>query len=92
MDKLDKAGAVYNISCLDCPSSYVGETARSLRYRLSEHERPTSPVGEHGKQHSIDWEGDRILDREENLVQERSTRGNTDQKNRQRPQQRPGAP
>ena len=65
-DKLDKAGAVYSISCLDCPSSYVGETARSLRYRLSEHERPTSPVGEHGKQHSIDWEGVRILDREAN--------------------------
>ena len=66
-DKLDKAGAIYGLSCLDCPSSYVGKTARTLRTRLSEHERPTSPVAEHTirEQHHIDWDGVRILDREE---------------------------
>ena len=66
-DKLDKSGAIYGHGCLDCPSSYVGETARALRTRLSEHERPTSPVGEHAnkEQHKIDWDGVRILDREE---------------------------
>ena len=67
-NKLDKAGAIYGLSCLDCSSTYVGETARALRTRLSEHERPTSPVGEHAskEQHQIDWEGVRILDREDN--------------------------
>ena len=45
----------------------LGETARTLRPRLSEHERPTSPDAEHTiKEHDqIGWDGVRILDREE---------------------------
>ncbi|XP_072048871.1 uncharacterized protein [Amphiura filiformis] len=68
-DKLDKCGVVYHIPCGDCTSSYIGESARSLRTRLVEHGKtPSSPVNEHvsGSAHSIDWEGVKILDREEN--------------------------
>ena len=68
-DKLDKAGVIYGLGCCDCPSSYVGESARILKTRLDEHrDRPTSPVYEHAntKQHVIDWEGVLILDKEVN--------------------------
>ena len=66
-EKLGKAVAIYGLSCSDCPSSYVRVTTRTLRTRLSEHERPISPVAEHTikERHQIDWDGVRILDREE---------------------------
>ena len=59
--------AIYGHICLDCPSSYLGATEKTLRTRLNEHERPTSPVAEHTikEHHQIDWDGVRILDREE---------------------------
>ncbi len=45
--KYDKTGVVYQIQCSDCDSSYVGETERSLKKRISEHQRSSSPVGAH---------------------------------------------
>ncbi|XP_072033335.1 uncharacterized protein [Amphiura filiformis] len=91
-DKLDKSGAVYGLKCLDCSSSYVGESARPLRTRISEHERPTSPVGEHitKDHHSIDWDGVRILDREEDWFRRGVRESDPNKENWQRPQQRPG--
>ncbi|XP_072021883.1 uncharacterized protein [Amphiura filiformis] len=64
--KLDKSGAVYGLQCADCDSTYVGESARPLRNRLKEHERPSSPVGERAMRakHRIDWDNVRVLDRE----------------------------
>ena len=43
----ERAGAVYQIQCSDCDAAYVGETERSLRKRVSEHHRSSSPVGHH---------------------------------------------
>ena len=67
-DKKDKCGTVYHVSCKDCTSSYVGESARPLKVRLNEHEKPSSPVGEHSAApgHDIDWDGVKVLDKEDN--------------------------
>ena len=67
-DKLEKCGAVYHIKCKECPSSYVGESARPLKARMDEHHRPSSPVGEHAanSKHDIDWDGVKVLDKEAN--------------------------
>ena len=45
--KDEKAGVVYQIKCGNCEAAYVGETERSLRKRVSEHHRSSSPVGHH---------------------------------------------
>ena len=67
-DKLEKCGAVYQLSCRTCPATCVGESAWPLKTRLDEHSRPSSPVGEHSAnfQHDIDWEGVKVLDKEDN--------------------------
>ena len=38
---------VYRIQCPGCNSCYVGQTARHLTTRLTEHKRQTSPLGAH---------------------------------------------
>ncbi len=38
-DLLNHPGVIYRIPCLDCDCSYIGETGRTLRVRLSEHQR-----------------------------------------------------
>ena len=65
-DKLDRSGAVYGLKCGDCSASYVGVSPRLLRARIREHERTSSPVGEHAtnKGHTIDWDNVSVLDRE----------------------------
>ena len=35
----DKSSVVYKINCRDCDASYVGETGRALKTRVSEHRR-----------------------------------------------------
>ena len=62
-----KTGVVYDITCNDCREHYIGETARTLENRLSEHQKQTtSAIREHQSQanHEIDWEGVKILDKE----------------------------
>ena len=61
-----KTGVVYDITCNDCGEHYIGETARTLEKRLSEHQKQTtSAIQGHQSQanHEIDWEGVKILDK-----------------------------
>lgn len=69
-----KNGVVYQVSCNNCEETYVGETLRSMKTRMSEHARHArngridlSAVAEHARMedHAIDWEGAKILDREQ---------------------------
>ena len=60
---------VYNLYCIDCNKTYIGETSRQLKTILKEHRRPSfsgydSAVYEHQSQagDSIDWEHVHILD------------------------------
>ena len=77
--KEDMTGVVYMINCegegkdTPCNSSYIGETARSLKARAAEHRRPsssTSEVSQHlhldGRpHHQVSLQNIKILDREE---------------------------
>ena len=42
-----KSKVVYKIGCPCCQACYVGQTSRHLLYRVREHKRKNSPVGEH---------------------------------------------
>ena len=42
-----RSRVVYKITCPGCESSYVGQTVRHLKARLSEHKNINSPVGAH---------------------------------------------
>ena len=62
----NRCGVVYHLSCGQCQSSYVGETERALRKRLSEHKRDSSPVGHHMNynKHTLDQDNIKIIDKE----------------------------
>ncbi|UYV84650.1 hypothetical protein LAZ67_X002951 [Cordylochernes scorpioides] len=38
-DPLTSSGAVYSVSCQQCPATYVGETGRTIAIRMTEHTR-----------------------------------------------------
>ena len=67
----DRTDIIYNISCAECDSSYIGETGRSLKDRLKEHKRAfrlnnpsLSAVAEHAIDtgHKIGWDDAHIID------------------------------
>ena len=64
-EKQDKCGVVYQVPCASCPSTYIGETARSMGKRYEEHAKSDkeSAVREHtlSSGHSISFEDVRIL-------------------------------
>ena len=37
----DRRGAIHKTKCCDCQASYIGETSRNLRTRLTKHKRAT---------------------------------------------------
>ena len=70
----DVAGVVYKTQCSDCDATYVGETGRTLRKRLEEHQRglrlnqpEKSALAQHAlhTNHNIDWSGSEVLEREQ---------------------------
>ncbi|KYM96629.1 hypothetical protein ALC62_12676 [Cyphomyrmex costatus] len=75
LSKDSRSNVVYKISCNDCDASYVGQTSRQLKTRISEHrnhiKRNTttrSVITEHRLQHGHDfrWNEVEILDEESN--------------------------
>ena len=64
---------VYQLNCNNCQVTYVGESKRELKNRISDHKRYTNNkenkvVSNHcnNKKHSINWEKTKILDIEDN--------------------------
>ncbi len=64
--KDQKTGMVYQIKCADCEASYVGETERNVKKRMSEHQRSASPVGHHMdyRKHSFSCDNVSVLHQE----------------------------
>ena len=74
-----RKGVVYQISCSDCPATYVGQTGRTLEHRIKEHKYALtsgnidkSAVAEHMAitGHTIKWEEARVIDVESELHQQ----------------------
>ncbi|KYN27438.1 hypothetical protein ALC57_03147 [Trachymyrmex cornetzi] len=70
-----KKNIVYKIDCSDCDASYVGQTCRQLKTRISEHKNDInrnksnpSVVANHRTLHNHDfnWDKVQILDTERN--------------------------
>ena len=76
IDHLSCNDVMYRINCKDCDSSYVGQTKRQLRTRVSEHKadikRASSPsvISMHrmDNDHNFDWENVEILDKEPSYI------------------------
>jgi hypothetical protein len=76
IDRLSCNDVVYKINCKDCESSYVGQTKRQLKTRVSEHiadiRKSSSPsvITKHriAENHEFDWENVEILDKEPSFV------------------------
>ena len=68
-DSFPKKGLVYQIPCSQCDWSYIGETGRTLKDRLSEHRRAVrnlstfSEISNHvlNSGHVMNWEGAKVL-------------------------------
>ncbi len=52
VQKCEQSGLVYHVSCADCQATYIGETERPLGTRLKEHQKTSSPIGEHMGAHN----------------------------------------
>ena len=71
--RTSKSNVVYKISCNNCDASYVGQTSRQLKTRITEHRNhiryntsSRSVITEHRRQHDHDfqWDEVEILDEE----------------------------
>ena len=59
---------VYEVPCKDCSKTYIGETKRTLKIRLSKHKQAVKrgdrnngiAVHAHESHHSIDWDGAKV--------------------------------
>ena len=73
-----RTGVVYRIPCGDCPKNYIGQTSKTLKYRLTEHNRALrsgeaaqSEVAEHAmkEDHTIKWEEADMVDHDPRYCQ-----------------------
>ena len=71
-----QAGVVYAVGCKDCPKVYIGETGRTVKQRLKEHQDHTkkgnvdkSAIANHiiTTGHEIHWQA-RVIKREEHML------------------------
>ena len=65
-----KCGLVYQVECLECPLTYIGETGRTLATRMKDHlnlRNPLTAVGEHcaHEHHNITKDSVKVLARED---------------------------
>ena len=68
-----KKGVVYEIPCKDCSQTYVGETGRTLKKRISEHKQAVRRLDSNNgiavhvqlQDHRIDWEGACVIENEQ---------------------------
>ena len=67
-----KKDVIYEVPCMDCNMSYIGETGRNLQKRLVEHKAAVTR-GDHKNgiavhvqdyNHRVNWEGARIINQE----------------------------
>jgi len=77
VSKLSQMNVVYKLSCKECDATYVGQTGRTLKIRISEHRNhinrntiTQSVIIEHRLNffHEFDWDSVEILDRERFLT------------------------
>jgi len=70
------SNVVYQINCLDCDASYVGQTKRTLSTRVNEHRShirrnstQLSVITDHRLkfEHEFDWDNAKVLDKETNF-------------------------
>ena len=68
---------IYKIACNDCPANYIGESKRSFETRAKEHKRAIrnndvekNEMVEHcwKNDHSMNWDEQKIIDFEQNLI------------------------
>ena len=66
-----RAGVVHQVSCSDCPATYIGQTGRTIQHRLYKHKYAltsgnvtTSAVAEHAADtgHAINWGEANVVD------------------------------
>lgn len=67
-----RSGVIYKISCYDCNATYIGQTKRLLRTRITEPKKDIDRIGTPlvvfchrlDSNHRVDWKGVSILDTE----------------------------
>ena len=53
-----KSHVIYELTCNECKSIYVGQTCRRITTRVAEHARADSTMGVH----AIEWNADKTAD------------------------------
>ena len=71
-EHLEKKDIVYEVPCMDCDKSYIGETGRNLKKRIVEHKYAVKRKGDKNEiavhannhNHKVDGEGVKVLEEE----------------------------